>query len=108
MAANYASLTTLATVTLRVDTMPPECSPIAINGVTTGLYVTQIESLLVQWECHDPGPGDIVSMEYAIGAFPEDDSLVGWTATSARANVTVVDPVLVDGISYFVSIRAGA
>ena len=82
-AVNNADLRTEASMWLHVDSLPPECGPIQLNGQSFGaVAVRDVHQLNVSWRCADAA-GEVVRASYAIGTTPGASDVVGWRDAAA-------------------------
>ena len=127
--ANYAYEESLTSFELGLDTKPPWCSPISINGIQPGEFQTvhftqETNRLDASWVCGDyePWASEGVDCTWQVGTFPGGDDhmrplavsdshyAAGLSSANAKpaqasyvANGTINRP-LQNGVIYFVTV----
>lgn len=86
---------------LGADNTPPPAPAVTDDGV----FSSQLSTLHASWTCSDPESG-IAKYEYAIGTSPGAEDILPYTSAGTATEVTRTGLPLVDGGTYYFSIRA--
>lgn len=70
-----------------------------------GEYATSLTTLHASWTSSDAESG-VVEYQYAIGTGSDATGIVGWTSAGSQTSVTRSDLSLIDGSSYYFSVKA--
>lgn len=73
--------------------------------VATDLYSTSLNELFATWTCEDENSG-VAYYNYAIGTFPGGTDVRPWTYNGNSNTLTATGLSLVNGKTYFISVRA--
>ena len=84
-----------------VDTTPPG-KPTVTDG---GAYASSATQLTASWTASDAESG-VVSYEYAVGTTSGGTNIKNWTSAGNQTSITIGSLTLVDGGSYYISVRA--
>lgn len=91
----------LTLVSTHSDLTPPT-TPLVTDD---GLYTTDLTQLRAVWASNDLETG-IAEYQYAIGTTPQGTDVVGWTSTGTNNSVVQTGLILMDGVTYYVSVKA--
>ncbi len=80
----------------------PPTTPEVDDG---GPYTQSLTTIHATWTCEDPETG-IAGYQCCIGVTPGDDDLVPWTDVGTAANIERNDLTLLQGQTYYVSVKA--
>ena len=105
--------TTPVDLYLGVDSFSPECEPMSIDGNAPGRllqWTTDASKIRASWTCVDaiPWQAKALRCQFAVGLFPQDDSVVPWADSLQNAShgVVVYPPEpLKNGFLYYASVR---
>ncbi|MGI6295665.1 MAG: PQQ-binding-like beta-propeller repeat protein [Armatimonadota bacterium] len=86
---------------IKVDNSPPTTPVVTDDGV----YTTDATTLHATWTSGDPQSG-IAEYQYAIGTTAGSANVADWTSVGAAAEVTRSGLELVDGTTYYISVKA--
>lgn len=87
----------------RYDSSAPETPTVEDDGQYSGSRT----KLHAAWMSVDP-ESDIEEYQYAVGTSPGATDVVDWTSagTAMHATISIPDPGMQDGVSYYVSVKA--
>lgn len=71
-----------------------------------GPFTGSPNRLSASWTVPAGGKQPVTEYEYAIGTAPKAADTVGWTSTGAETSFSREDLALVEGVTYYVSVRA--
>jgi len=86
---------------ITVDTSAPS-KPTVTDG---GVYTSSSNQLTASWSATDP-ESSISLYEYAVGTSPNGTNVLNWTSAGAQTSATIGSLSLVDGTTYYISVRA--
>jgi spore germination protein YaaH/PKD repeat protein len=101
------NLSAIAYHDLNIDFTPPTNIASVNDGTGTDIdTVVSANSLSANWTASADPNSDIASYWYAIGDSPGDSNLVMWTNNALSTAVTANGLSLINGITYYMSVRA--
>lgn len=84
-----------------VDASPPTV-PVVVDD---GEFTASPDTLHATWTASDPQSG-VAEYQYAVGTAPGAADLVNWTSNGTAAQITRTGLALIDGATYYFSVRA--
>ena len=91
---------------LSLVSTPPDLTPPSTPLITDdGSYTTNLMQLYAVWVSNDPESG-VAEYQYAIGTTPLGTDVAGWISTGTNTSVTHTGLSLLDGITYYFSVKA--
>lgn len=99
-----------AQLAIGVDTTPPVCSEISVNGHPVGQkmhYTDDMTTLFASWDCLDSPPWAAEPMvcRWAVGTYPFGSDAMEWDDAISSGVHTWSSATLLNGVTYFVTVE---